>query len=79
MAEERLAGQRTWVVGVGSLTRPQNRIVHLDTSRHHLVCGPAGSAIAIPSGSRRAVSESRAPTLTTGWETDRLDKRNSLD
>ncbi len=43
MPEVPVAGQRTWVVGAGSLTRAQNRIVHLDTSRHHLVYGPVGS------------------------------------
>lgn len=35
--------QRTWVIGVGSLTPEQRRVVNLDTSSHHLVCGPAGS------------------------------------
>jgi superfamily I DNA/RNA helicase len=35
--------QRTWVVGVGSLTPDQRRVVNLDRKSHHLVCGPAGS------------------------------------
>lgn len=43
MAETPRATQRTWVVGVGSLTPDQRRVVNLDTRSHHLICGPAGS------------------------------------